>query len=91
MTVSNFKCERCYDRRPIVSGPKDILDFTILPLFLIRHIRCHYCGDRYATFGFGKGRIVFSRDTTRATRKAALVFLCAVVVALAVTLVITRI
>lgn len=90
MTVSNFRCERCFDLRPIASGPSDILDFTILPLFLIRHIRCHYCGDRYATFGFGPERIVFSRATTLFMRRMALVVLVAALVGGAVTLVILR-
>jgi hypothetical protein len=73
-----------------VSGPKGILDFTILPLFLVRHIRCHYCGDRYATFGFGTGRLVFQRSTSLFMRKLALVVLVAVLVAGGVTLVIWR-
>jgi hypothetical protein len=86
VTVANFKCERCYDRRATVSGPKGILDFTILPIFLVRHIRCHYCGDRYATFGFGLGRLVFKRSTSLAMRKVALVVLVAALVAGGVTL-----
>lgn len=90
VTVSNFMCERCYDRRATVSGPKGVLDFTILPLFLVRHIRCHYCGDRYATFGFGMGRLVFKRSTTLFMRKLALVVLVATMVAGAVTLVFIR-
>jgi hypothetical protein len=87
VTVANFKCERCYDRRATVSGPKGILDFTILPIFLVRHIRCHYCGDRYATFGFGLGRLVFKRDTTLFVRKLALVVLVAALIAGGVTLI----
>jgi hypothetical protein len=90
VTFSDFYCERCQDRRANTSGPKGILDFTILPLFLIRHVRCVYCGDRYATFGFGKNRIVFTRKTSQFTRKAAVVVLCALLVAGAVTIVILR-
>lgn len=90
VTVSTFICERCYDKRISASGPKDFLDYTVLPVFLIRHIRCHYCGDRYATFGFGKERVVFSRGTTRATRKVAVVVLCAALVAGVVTLIFLR-
>jgi hypothetical protein len=90
VTVSDFYCERCQDRRATASGPKTLLDYTILPLFLIWHIRCHYCGDRYATFGFGKSRIVFKRRTSRNAAKAALVLLSAVIVGGAVALLILR-
>jgi hypothetical protein len=90
LKLSEFDCERCKDKRAIPSGPKDFLDFTILPFFLIRHIRCKYCGDRYATFGFGKDRLVFRRKTSQTVRQAAFVLFCAVVVAGAVAFLILR-
>jgi hypothetical protein len=88
--LSEFDCERCQDKRPVPSAPRTVLDYTILPLFLIRHIRCKYCGDRYATFGLGKDRLVFRRRTSQAVRKAAFVVLCAVLVAGAVAFMILR-
>jgi hypothetical protein len=88
--LSEFDCERCQDKRPVPSGPKDFLDYTILPFFLIRHIRCKYCGDRYATFGFGKNRLVFRRKTTQTMRKVAAIVLFAVVAAGAVAFILLR-
>ncbi len=90
MTLSNFYCERCQDRSAIRSAPKGFLDFVILPLFLIRHVRCVYCGDRCATFGLGKNRIVFSRSFSQFTRKSAMVLLCAAVVAGAIAYIFLR-
>jgi hypothetical protein len=88
--LSDFYCERCQDTRAVVSGPKGLLEFTILPLFLIWHVRCKYCGDRYATFGFGKGRIVFRRQTSLNVRKAAVIIGCAVIAAGVVAFIILR-
>ncbi len=88
--LSNFYCERCQDKRATTSGPKGFLEYTILPAMLIWHIRCHYCGDRYATWGFGKNRIVFRRETTMFVRRAATVVLCAAALAGAVTFIILR-
>jgi hypothetical protein len=88
--LSEFYCERCQDTRAVVSGPKGFLEHTILPVFLIWHVRCKYCGDRYATFGFGQGRIVFRRETSQTMRKAAMVLFCAILAAGAVAFIILR-
>jgi hypothetical protein len=88
--LSEFDCERCQDRRPVPSGPKDFLEYTVLPLFLIWHVRCKYCGDRYATFGFGKDRLVFRRKTSQNVRKAAVIVLCAVIAGGVVAFIILR-
>jgi hypothetical protein len=88
--LSDFYCERCQDKRATVSGPKGFLEYTILPAFLIWHVRCKYCGDRYATFGFGKNRVVFRRQTSQTVRKAAVIVLCAILAAGAVTFIILR-
>jgi len=85
--LSNFYCERCREERTSESGPKGVLEHTILPLFLISHVRCHYCGDRYAAFGIGKNRIVFRRTTTLNIRKLAVVLLCASLAAAAAFLI----
>ncbi|MFZ0821260.1 MAG: hypothetical protein WAM91_14420 [Candidatus Acidiferrales bacterium] len=90
MKLSNFHCERCQDKRAVVSGPKGFLEYIILPLFLIWHVRCKYCGDRYATFGLGKSRIVFRRETSLIMRKAALILFCAVLAAGAVAFIFLR-
>lgn len=90
MTLSDFYCERCQDKRASSSNPRGFLEFTILPLLLIRHVRCDYCGDRFATFGFGKSRVVFSRSFTKFVRGAALILLYAVVVGGAVAFIILR-
>jgi hypothetical protein len=90
VNLSNFYCERCQDKRSTSSGPRGFLEFTILPLFFIFHVRCHYCGDRYATFGFGKNRIVFRRSTSQFMRKAAVVVLCAVLAAGAFAIIMLR-
>jgi hypothetical protein len=86
MTLKTFKCERCHGFRQVFARRKGVLEYTLLPLLLIRPIRCEECGDRYKTFGIGSHRIIFRQHTVYVVRWAAIVILCATAVGGIITL-----
>jgi hypothetical protein len=53
---------------------------AIAPLFLIKYYRCGGCKNRFATFGFGKGRVIFRQKSSWFIRSVLLVILFAVIV-----------
>jgi hypothetical protein len=90
MTLSTFRCERCHGIQQTFARRKGVLEHTLLPLLLIRPIRCEECADRYKTFGIGSKRIIFRQHTVYVARWAAIVILSATAVGGIVTLAILR-
>jgi len=90
MTLSTFRCERCHGHKQAFARRKGVLEYTLLPLLLIRPIRCEECADRYKTFGIGSFRIVFRQRTVYVVRWAAIVILSASAVGGIVALAILR-
>jgi hypothetical protein len=61
MTLTTFYCKQCCRTLPICSRPKNAFEHFASRLHLTQYYRCRYCGERYATIGLGKSRLVFHK------------------------------
>ena len=59
-------CPMCYDTNVVASHRREIHDFVVLPLLLLRPFRCNECHHRFYGLFFRKRELTVDERTTSA-------------------------